>query len=51
MAQTWERFNRGLEREDFIKAFELQKQLKDDGITGPEMNLQVHTDDIYSKQF
>ena len=51
MVQTWEQFNRGLEKDDFTHAFELQKQLKDDGITGPEMNLQVHTDDIYSKQF
>lgn len=51
MASEWEKFNRGLDKSHFAKAFELQKSLKSDGIHGPELNLQVHTDDIYAKQF
>jgi len=39
MAAAWEKFNRGLDKEHFAKAFELQKSLKSEGITGSELNL------------
>ena len=38
MKKSWERFNRGLNKDDFNHAFELKKQLKEEGITMGEFN-------------
>ena len=51
MRDTWENFNKYLDKDSFSKAFALKKELQDSKYTDEDLTLQAHTNSIYKKQF